>query len=187
MKKIVLASNSPRRKELMKLLGFDFKIEIPDVEEILNPKMEHDDQVIDLAFQKAYAVFQNHKEDIVIGFDTLVVIDDFVLGKPKDEDEAKLFLNLLSDRTHRVLTGCSILTKGFSRSFHSDADVTFYKLTDSEIEEYIKTREPMDKAGAYGIQGYGSKFVKRVNGDYYTIVGFPIGRLYQELKKLLQE
>jgi len=186
MKKIILASNSPRRKELMKLLGYDFKIIIPQVEEILNPKLEHDDQVIDLAFQKAYAVFQDHKDDIVIGFDTLVVIDDFILGKPKDEEEAKLYLGLLSNHTHRVLTGCSILSKEMSRSFHSDAEVTFYKLTESEIEDYIKTGEPMDKAGAYGIQGYGAKLVKRVNGDYYTIVGFPIGRLNQELKKLMK-
>jgi len=187
MKRIILASNSPRRKELMKLMGFDFKIMAPEVEEVINPNMEHDDLVMDLAFQKAYAIFKDHKEEIVIGFDTLVVIDDFVLGKPKDEAEAKLYLNLLSDRTHRVITGCAILTKGYSKSFHSDALVTFYKLSETEIDEYIKTQEPMDKAGAYGIQGYGSKFVKSIKGDYYSIVGFPIGKLYQELKKLMNE
>ncbi len=186
MKKLILASNSPRRKELMKLLGYEFEIIAPNVDEIIHPHMEHDDLVIDLAFQKAYAVFKEHKDDIVIGFDTLVVVDDYVLGKPKDENEAKLFLSLLSDRTHRVITGCSILTSGFSRSFHSDAMVSFYRLSEKEIEDYVKTGEPMDKAGAYGIQGYGSKLVKAISGDYYSIVGFPIGRLNQELKKVVE-
>lgn len=157
MKKIILASNSPRRKELMKLLNFDFDIISSDIEEIINPKLEHEDLVMDLAFQKAYSIFKDHKDSIVLGFDTLVVIDDFVLGKPKDEEEARVFLNILSNRTHRVITGCTILTSGYSKSFYSDAFVNFVKLTDEEIEDYIKTKEPMDKAGAYGIQGYGDR------------------------------
>lgn len=185
MKKIILASNSPRRKELMKFLNLDFEIISSDIEEIINPKLEHEDLVMDLAFQKAYSIFKNDKEAVVLGFDTLVVIDDFVLGKPKDEEEAKVFLNILSDRTHRVLTGCTILTSGYSKSFYSEAYVSFMKLTEEEIVNYIKTKEPMDKAGAYGIQGYGSKFVKSINGDYFTIMGFPISMVYQELKSIL--
>ncbi len=187
MKKIVLASNSPRRKEMMKLLGYDFEIVKSNVEEVINPKLEHEELVMDLAFQKAYSVFKNRKEDLVIGFDTLVVVDDMILGKPRSKEEAKIFLNILSDNTHRVITGCTILTSGFSKSFYSDAYVSFYKLSDKEIDEYIETEEPMDKAGAYGIQAYGSKFVKGVNGDYFTIVGFPIAKVYHELKDILEK
>ena len=187
MKKVILASNSPRRKDLMKYLNIDFEIKPSDVEEIINPKLEHEDLVMDLAFQKAYDIFKNNKNSVVLGFDTLVVVDDYVLGKPKDKDEAKMFLNILSNRRHRVITGCAILTKGYSKSFYTDAIVTFAKLTEAEIDEYIETKEPIDKAGAYGIQGYGSKFVTSVNGDYFTIVGFPIAKVYQELKKALNQ
>ena len=187
MKKIILASNSPRRKELMKYLDLDFEIIASDIEEVIDPKAEHEDLVMDLAFQKAYSIFKDHKDDIVIGFDTLVVIDDYVLGKPKDEEEAKLFLNILSGNNHRVLTGCTILSSGYSKSFYSDAIVSFAKLTDKEINDYIKTNEPMDKAGAYGIQGYGSKFVTGINGDYFTIMGFPVNKVYQELTKILNK
>lgn len=187
MKKIILASNSPRRKELMKYLELDFEIKASDIEEVIDPKLEHDELVMDLAFQKAYAIFKDNKDAIVLGFDTLVVIDDYVLGKPKDEEEAKIFLRLLSGNTHRVLTGCTILTKGYSKSFYTDAYVTFMNLTDEDIDNYIKTKEPMDKAGAYGIQAYGSKLVKSINGDYFTIVGFPISRLDLELKKILNK
>lgn len=187
MKKIILASNSPRRKELMQVLDLDYEVISSDIEEIIDPKLEHDELVMDLAFQKAYSIFKTNKEAIVLGFDTLVVLDDYVLGKPKDEAEAKMYLKLLSENTHRVLTGCSILTKGYSKSFYSDAYVTFNKLTDKEIEDYIETKEPMDKAGAYGIQHYGAKFVKSINGDYFTIVGFPVSKVYQELKKVLDK
>lgn len=187
MKKIILASNSPRRKELMKYLDLEFEIIASDIEEVLDPKLEHDELVMELAFQKSYSIFKNNKDAIVLGFDTLVVLDDYVLGKPKDEEEAKIFLKLLSGNTHRVLTGCSILSKGFSKSFYTDAYVTFMDLTDQDIDDYINTKEPMDKAGAYGIQAYGSKLVKSINGDYFTIVGFPIARLNQELKKILNK
>lgn len=187
MKKIILASNSPRRKELMKYLNLDFEIVSSDVDETIDPKLEHDELVMDLAFQKAYSIFKDNKDSIVLGFDTLVVLDDYVLGKPKNEEEAKIFLKLLSGNTHRVVTGCCILTKGYSKSFYSDAMVTFIDITDNEIDEYISTKEPMDKAGAYGIQGYGSKFVKSVQGDYFTIVGFPVSKVYTELKKVLDK
>lgn len=187
MKRIILASNSPRRKELMKYLNVNFEISSSDVQEVLNPKLEHDDLVMDLAFQKAYSVFKDNKDAIVLGFDTLVIVDDYILGKPKDEEEAKLFLNLLSNRSHKVLTGCAILTKGYSKSFFSDAIVNFSKLTEKEIQEYIDTKEPLDKAGAYGIQGYGAKFVTSIKGDYFTIVGFPISKVYQELNIALNK
>jgi septum formation protein len=187
MKRIILASNSPRRKELMKTLYSEYEIIPSDIDEIIDPKLEHDELVMDLAFQKAYAIFKDNKDAIVLGFDTLVVLDDYVLGKPKDEAEAKLFLKLLSGRTHRVLTGVTILTSGYSKSFYSDALVTFIDLDEQEIDEYVKTKEPMDKAGAYGIQAYGAKFVKTITGDYFTIVGFPISRVYLEMKKIVNK
>lgn len=187
MKRIILASNSPRRKDLMKYLDYDYEIIASNVEEIIDPKLEHEELVMDLAFQKAYAIFKDNKEAIVLGFDTLVVIDDYVLGKPKDEAEAKLFLKLLSGRTHRVLTGVSILTSGYSKSFYSDALVTFIDLDEQEIDDYIKTKEPMDKAGAYGIQAYGARLVKSISGDYFTIVGFPVSKVYLEMKKILNK
>ncbi len=187
MKKIILASNSPRRHELMKFLGYEFESISSDIDEIINPKLEHDEQVMDLSFQKAYSIFKDHKDAVVMGFDTLVVIDDFILGKPQDEDEAKLFLNLLSDRTHKVYTGCTILTSGYSKSFCSEAIVSFAKLTEEEILDYIATKEPMDKAGAYGIQGFGSKFVSGINGDFYAIMGFPVQKVYKELQKIFSK
>lgn len=187
MKRIILASNSPRRKDLMKYLNVDYEIIPSAVEEVINPKLEHEELVMDLAFQKAYDIFRNNKDAIVLGFDTLVIVDDYVLGKPVDKEEAKLFLNILSNRTHRVITGCAIITNGYSKSFYSDALVNFAKLSDEEIIEYIETKEPLDKAGAYGIQGYGAKFVTSIKGDYFTIVGFPISKIYKELNKALNQ
>ncbi len=187
MKQIILASNSPRRRELMNMLNIDFISIATNIEEIIDQTLTYDEMVIDLSFQKAYEVFKDHKDSIVLGFDTLVVINDMILGKPKDKDEAKNFLNILSGDTHLVYTGCTILTKGLSKSFFSTAQVTFAKLSDEEIEEYISTGEPMDKAGAYGIQGYGSKFVERINGDYYAIVGFPVAKIYKELKSIIKD
>ena len=171
----------------MKYLNVDFEIISSDIEEVIDPKLEHEDLVMDLAFQKAYSVFKENKDAIVLGFDTLVVVDDYVLGKPKDIEEAKLFLNILSDRSHKVFTGCAILTKGYSKSFFSDAIVNFSKLTEAEIIEYINTKEPLDKAGAYGIQGHGAKFVASIKGDYFTIVGFPISKVYKELNIALSK
>ncbi|MDD4068988.1 MAG: Maf family protein [Candidatus Izemoplasmatales bacterium] len=183
--KLILASNSPRRQELIKLLDLNYESISPNIEEVNDPSLTHEELVMDLAFQKALAVFKNRKNDLVLGFDTLVIIDDLILGKPKNEEEAKFFLQTLSGKTHRVLTGCAIIKKGYSKSFYTQSLVTFWDLTESEIEEYIKTKEPMDKAGAYGIQDHGARFVKSISGDYFTIVGFPVSRVYQELKKVL--
>lgn len=187
MKEIILASKSPRRRELMNLLKVKFKSVSSDIEEKIDPTLTFDEMVMDLAFQKALHIFKNKQDAIVLGFDTIVVIDDMILGKPKDEEEAKHLLSILSENTHIVYTGCAILTKGFSKSFYSKAEVTFEKMTDKEIEDYIATGEPMDKAGAYGIQAYGSIFVKSIRGDYYAIVGFPVAKIYKELKPLLKE
>ncbi|MFA7076282.1 MAG: Maf family protein [Candidatus Izemoplasmatales bacterium] len=184
--KLILASQSPRRLELIKLLDMEYEAISPNVEEVNDPSLSHEELVMDLAFQKASAVFKTHKEDLVLGFDTLVVIDDLILGKPKSEEEAKHYLQMLSNKTHKVLTGCAIITKGKSKSFYTQSNVTFWDITNEEIDDYIKTKEPLDKAGAYGIQDHGARFVKGISGDYFTIVGFPVSRLYQELKKIIK-
>ncbi|MDA3931840.1 MAG: Maf family protein [Tenericutes bacterium] len=183
--KVILASQSPRRKELIKMLNIE-AITIPSkVEEIIDERLSHEEMVMDLAFQKATDVFRNHKEDLVLGFDTLVILGDKIMGKPKNKEEAKGYLKELSGNTHRVITGCAFIKKGHSSSFYSSADVTFYPMTDQEIDEYIETNEPFDKAGAYAIQGYGSKYIQSIYGDYYAIVGFPVSKIYRELKNII--
>lgn len=184
MEKIILASKSPRRKEFFGLLGLEFEIITKEVEETIDPSVLPEDLVEDLAFQKAYAVFQDHKDRIVIGFDTLVYTETMILGKPKDEEDAKRMLGELSGKAHFVVTGVSILTKEKSRTFHSKTRVIFYPMTQKEITDYVLTMEPMDKAGAYAAQGYGSKFIKEIDGDFFTVVGLPLSKLYQELKVL---
>ena len=121
-------------------------------------------------------------DDVVIGSDTGVFIDGTMLGKPENKEQAREMLKLLSGKTHKVITGCSVFYKGQNISFSEVTEVEFYHLTDSEIEEYIATGEPMDKAGAYGIQGKGALLIKRIKGDYYNVVGLPVGALKQKLK-----
>lgn len=184
MPKIILASNSPRRKELFKLITEDFEIETSNLEEIIDDEIPFEEAVMELAFQKAADVFSKHKEDYVLGFDTLVLIDDTLLGKPKNKEEAKMMLKQLSGKTHFVITGCAIISKVVSKSFYEKTRVTFVTMSDEEIDEYVDTLEPMDKAGAYAIQGKGAKFVKSVTGDFFTVMGMPISKLYRELKDL---
>jgi len=143
------------------------------------------DIVMSLATQKAREVYKKHnKEDIIIGADTVVCLNNAILGKPKDIEDAKKMLRMLSGKTHRVLTGVCIIKNDIEKKFFDQAEVTFSELTEKEIEDYIATKEPMDKAGSYGIQGKASKFVKHINGDYFTIVGLPIHKLYEELKNV---
>ena len=185
MNKIILASQSPRRKQLLEMLGVSFDIQPADIDEQINPNNDLVKEIEKLSYQKAYHVFKDHKDALVIGSDTIVKIDNEVLGKPKDYANAKQMLEKLSDNTHEVVTGCTILVNDTVETFSSIAKVTFYPLTKQEIDDYIKTNEPMDKAGAYAIQGLGAKLVKSIEGDYYTIMGLPIGELYQRLKKYL--
>lgn len=184
MKKIILASNSPRRKQIMEMLQIPFEIIISGVEEKIDPALSESELVMDLAYQKAVDIFKTHKDDIVLGFDTLVYMDGLTLGKPKNAEDAKRMLEILSGRTHTVITGCAIITRKMSKTFFEAAEVTFFPMTQAEIEEYIATKEPFDKAGAYAVQGFGSKYVRAINGDFYTIMGLPIGRLYHELQNM---
>ena len=185
MKKIILASQSPRRKELLSLLGFDFDAIPADIDEQINLNNDLVKEIEKLSYQKAFHVAKDHKDEIVIGADTIVKINDAVLGKPKTHEQAKQMLQLLSNNTHEVVTGVTIIVDDKIETFSSVAKVTFYPLSDIEIDEYINTNEPMDKAGAYAIQGIGAKFIKSIDGDFYTIMGLPIAQLYHRLSKYL--
>ena len=181
---IILASQSPRRRELMSVTGLPFKVEVSDADEdlaILDPK----EFVSELAKRKADAVAVSHPDDIVIGADTIVVIDDTILGKPHDTEDALRILKLLSGQTHQVYTGVAVIKGDRVINFYEKTDVVMYENSDEMLRDYIATGEPMDKAGAYGIQGKGMLLVERIEGDYYNVMGLPIARLYRELLSLL--
>jgi septum formation protein len=183
MKRFVLASSSPRRKELLKFIIDDFEILSLDVDEttdIVDPVK----LVTMLARKKAMATFEKVGQDcVVIGADTIVVHNDMILGKPTRKADAKAMLKTLSGESHLVYTGFNILHKNQNITGVEKTKVTFSDLMDQEISDYIETGEPMDKAGAYGIQGFGSKFISKIEGCYYCVMGFPINRIYAELKK----
>ncbi len=188
---IILASASPRRAELLTQAGFSFTVHPSKAEETIHG--ENPCEIVEeLAFVKANDVYGEIKKAyegqdfMVIGADTIVYYDGEILGKPEDEDEAFDMLKLLSDRTHQVYTGISIIQKqnGEKRTclLHDKTDVTFYPINDYEIRNYIKTKDPLDKAGAYGIQGPFAIHVKEIHGDYNNVVGLPIAKLYQAMK-----
>ncbi|KMZ54719.1 Maf family protein [Dorea sp. D27] len=186
--KYVLASASPRRKELLTQAGFIFDVMPADIEEKIsggNPP----DIVMNLARQKALHVFKALPGEActVIGADTVVVYNGEILGKPSGAEEAYDMLSLLADRTHQVYTGVSLLTGSVNapdiRTFYEKTDVTFYPVTRQELQSYIMTGDPFDKAGAYGIQGPFAIHVKCISGDYNNVVGLPIARLYHELSR----
>lgn len=185
MTRIILASKSPRRRELMELLHIPFEVIVSDIDEQIDYTNDLVKEIEKLSFRKAQAVFKDHSDALVIGSDTIVKIGNDVLGKPKNIEDAKAMLKELSDNTHQVVTGVTILYKDKAETFSSVADVTFYPLSDEEIDAYIATNEPMDKAGSYAIQGDAAKFIRSIRGDYYTIVGLPIAELYHRLKKYL--
>ena len=178
---IILASASPRRKELLSLICDNFKIIPADIDESLDGNVSLYDIPEYLAIQKAAAVHRNHPDDIVIGCDTGVFVDNPMIGKPKSEKAAVEILKLLSGKTHRVITGCAILSKDEPISSSTLTEVEFYKLSEQEQLEYVKTGEPMDKAGAYGIQGKGGVLIKKIKGDYFNVVGLPVAELKRKL------
>ncbi len=181
--RLILASASPRRKELLELLQLPFEVISSEVEEVVDENLHPADMVQLLAKQKAESVAKTNDHAYVIGSDTLVVFQGKMLGKPKNEKEAMEMLTMLSGQTHEVYTGVSIVYNEKHHSFCEKTTVTFYTLTQREIEEYIKTGESMDKAGSYGIQGFGALLVKEINGDYYAVMGLPIARTKRELIK----
>lgn len=182
MSKIILASKSPRRQELIKLITEDFICIPSNAPEIVpvNTKPEDVSQV--LASLKAQDIYRKNPNDIVIGCDTVVICNNKVLGKPENQQKAKEMLKMLSGNKHKVITGCSVIKDNKEQIFKCVTEVEFYKLTDEEIDNYIASNEPFDKAGAYGIQGKGSLFVKGISGDYFNVVGLPVSMLARKLR-----
>ena len=181
MSKIILASASPRRRELMELAGYDFEVICADIVEVVPENAQPQDVVMSLALQKAQAVAAEYENAVVVGSDTVVALDGKILGKPHSEQEACEMLRSLSGRTHKVFTGVAIVGGGKVENFFDETDVEFYPLDDGEIRKYVATGEPMDKAGAYGIQGKGAVLVKKINGDFFNVMGLPISKLYREM------
>lgn len=175
-KRFIVASASPRRRELLSMLGFDFDMIPSEADENLPQGILPDAAVSELAQRKAMCVQKAHTDAVVLGCDTVVALDKKILGKPHDEREAFEMLRMLSGKTHCVYTGVCITDSEKTENFCECAEVEFYELSDETIRSYIATGEPMDKAGSYGIQGLGSVLVKRINGDYFTIVGLPIAK-----------
>lgn len=196
--RIILASASPRRRELLEQIGLSFEVMTSHVEEKISSS-EPDRVVEELSRGKAKAVAEEPVRDreadaegalLVIGADTVVAVDGAILGKPADAEDAFRMLERLQGREHEVYTGVTLLYRAAGasewtvRSFHERTCVHLYPMTEAEISEYVDTGDPLDKAGAYGIQGFCARYVRGIEGDYNNVVGLPVGRLYQEIKEL---
>lgn len=181
---MILASASPRRKEILENFGFSFKIIVKNIDET-SDKTRAEEKILEIAEKKARAAAIDFPDENVIGADTVVVVDGKILGKPKDEKEAFSMLKSLSGRSHEVITAFSFINinKNISYSDYEITKVYFKNLTDDEINWYINTKEPMDKAGAYGIQGKGAFFVEKIEGDFFSVMGFPLGKFVRFLNK----
>lgn len=184
MKKIILASASPRRRELLATAGIDFEIRTADVDESVPNGTEPVHAAEMTAEKKALAASRADADEIVIGADTIVVAGNRILGKPRDKNDAAAMLTMLSGADHKVITGVCLICGEEKRSFAQISKVKFYDLTAEEIKKYVETGEPMDKAGAYGIQGRGCTLVEKIEGDYFNIVGLPVARVCREIEKM---
>ena len=180
----VLASSSPRRQELLKLLLTDFEVVPSDVDESMHTAERPGTIVARLAREKALAVQEQRPLACIIGADTVVVCEEEILGKPASHQEARSMLRKLSGRTHQVLTGVCLLHLDTLFVEPTATIVTFCHVADQEIENYLRSGEPFDKAGAYAIQGLGARFVERIDGCHFNVVGLPVSRLYQMMKRL---
>jgi septum formation protein len=180
--RVVLASQSPRRRELLRLIGIPHDVRPADIDETYLPGEQPRAHAERLAREKAQRVAESGA--VVIGSDTIVVVDGDVLGKPVDEADAARMLRRLSGRTHVVMTAVAVAWGGRIESAVEEVDVTFHELSDAEVAAYISTREPMDKAGAYGIQGFGATIVARVDGDYFAVMGLALQLLVRLFRKL---
>lgn len=178
---LILASGSPRRAEILTNAGFTFIVRPADVDESLPAGTRPADAAYELALRKARAAAGRYPEDVVLASDTLVAPGDHILGKPRDAADATRMLELLSGRVHTVYTGICVCGGGRERCEVIPTEVEFIPLTQEQIAWYVATGEPMDKAGAYGIQGRGGQFIRRISGDYYAVMGLPISRTAQIL------
>ena len=174
MKRFILASASPRRKEILENAGFDFEIIVSDVDENITEDLSPSETVEELAKRKALAVWEENKDAVAFGCDTVVAVDGKILGKPRDDDEAFEMIKMLSGKAHTVSTGVCICASDKISVFSNTTNVEFYPLSDETIRSYVATGESRDKAGAYGIQGYGSVLIKEIKGDYFSVMGLPV-------------
>ncbi|HEY4380961.1 MAG TPA: Maf family protein [Acidobacteriaceae bacterium] len=185
---LILASSSPRRRELLAQAGYAFTVEAADIDESERPGESPADYVRRLAEEKAQAVFARHAREnlIVLGADTTVVCEGAILAKPADAADAKRMLQRLSGRTHQVLTGIAAISRVGTTSTVESTDVTFSAIPESELDLYCATGEPLDKAGAYGIQGYAARWIPRIDGDYFNVMGLPIARTVRLIEEALR-
>lgn len=182
---MILASGSPRRQEILKEVGFNFKVVVPEIEEV-SKEEEPVKKILDISRKKAMSVGEKYTNEYVLSADTVVVVDNKILGKPKNVEEAREYLSLLSGREHEVITAYTFMSieKNIFLSDYSVSKVKFYKLDEETINWYIETEEYKDKAGAYGIQGKGRLLVENINGDFFSIMGFPIASFVNKLKEI---
>lgn len=192
MSRLILASASPRRKELLKNAGYDFSIEVCDMEE-KSDKSNPWEIVMELAENKAYAILEKHsnEEVVVLGADTVVACDSGILGKPRDEKHAVEMISSLQGKKHQVYTGVCICRNigklKQNLTFYEKTEVEVYPMSDEEIADYVATKECLDKAGSYAIQGLFARYIKEISGDYNNVVGLPVSRIYHEMKKFGRE
>ena len=181
---IILASASPRRREILENVNVKFTVQSSQIEEVILENEDPKDLVMRLAFEKCIDVAKKNRNALVIGADTIVVLDNNILGKPKDEDHAYEMIKSLSNKKHQVITGISLINLSLNKKVidYVVSEVTFKDLSEETIRDYIKTKESLDKAGAYGIQGYGGLLVDSIKGDYFNIVGLPVSRISDLLK-----
>jgi len=182
MRRLILASASPRRSELLRNAGIAFAVDPADIHEEPLAAETPIDYAQRLAHDKANTVLARHPDAMVLGADTVVVVDEHLLEKPANADDAARMLRLLSGRAHQVITGVCLLSADFARTEAEVTQVTFVNMSDQEIAEYVASGESMDKAGAYGIQGMASRWVERIEGDYFNVVGLPVARVYRMLQ-----
>ncbi|HJX36574.1 MAG TPA: nucleoside triphosphate pyrophosphatase [Dehalococcoidales bacterium] len=185
MKRIILASASPRRKELLEKIGLKFEVDASNCAEEIDPALEPDELVRGISLAKAKSVSSRHKDALIIAADTIGVIGKKLLGKPHTAVEARKMLAQISGKSHEVITGFTVLDTATNKVFSGTVNTKVYikKLTRQEIAAYVRTGEPLDKAGAYGIQGLGAVIVEKIEGDYYNVMGLPLNALTNALKE----
>ena len=181
---IILASKSPRRKQLLSMMGLEFTVQTADIDETMDPSQTPAHEVAAVSARKAEKIAALHLQDVIVSADTIVVIDGKILGKPKDEQDAARMLRLLSGRTHTVYTGLTVHADGKANTQVVSTGVTFRDLSDAEIAAYIETKEPMDKAGSYAVQGFFARYIEGLKGSYANVMGLPVHLVYQKLKEL---
>ena len=178
---IILASASPRRKNLMSMIYSGFRVIPSDIRELVPKDLPVEKCPEYLACMKAESISKGREKYLIIGCDTSVIIDGKMLNKPRSTDDARMMMKLLSGKVHKVITGCCLYYMGRHMSFSEVTEVEFYPLSEQEIEEYVNSTEPYDKAGGYGIQNRGALFIRGIKGDYYNVVGLPLARLKREI------